>query len=221
MENENAEYSEVRCKTLILGDEETGFINLKVSKIDDSPCLEIESNEGNEDSSITIGFNEGKPIIQLTSHDADKKENTISLSFNDDGLPIFELATNCTNEDGFDSGFSIGFSDGRPMLGLISNHDEQTSIASLFIDDQEISHLVLANERIKGGLVAMRAGNDGASLIVANYKDIIDAADGQLRGKGILLVNNSELTLMDIKGHTIGGRNIQEENNSSKGENNE
>lgn len=123
MRNENVEYNEVRCKNLIIGDEETGYINLKVNQIDDSPCLEIQSNDGNEDSSITIGYKDGTPIISLI--------------------------TKRTNQ-------------------------EPT-----------------------------------------------DETESQKRREGILLVNNSEATLMDIKGQKIGSRNLKKENTYPEGESNE
>lgn len=220
MENGNVEYNEVKCKNLILGDEETGFINLKVSKIDDSPAIEINPNDGNEDSSIRIGFKDGRPILSLTSHDADKKKNTICFTFNDQGMPTFELITNVIDEDNFDSGFAVGFSEGQPLLGLISKQDEHTSIASLYIDE-DVTHFVLSNRSKNGGFISMKVDSDDSSIVIRDYEELTDETESQKKNKGIYLINNSEVTLIDVNGQVIGGRNIQKEKSPSEGESNE
>lgn len=222
MENENVEFNEVRCKNLVLGDEETGFINLKVTKIDESPAIEINPNDGNEDSSITIGFEKGRPRLTLTSHDINKNRNTICLSFTDDGMPSIEIIGNHSNDLEFDSAIAMSLLDGLPLLGLLTKptkDDEIKSIAVISITEKDQANLLISNNSIKGGFIALRVENDGGAIII-NNKESTDENKSQEIGKGILLVNNSEMTAIDIKGQTIGGRNTQEKS-SSEGESSE
>ena len=222
MGNENVEFNEVRCKNLILGDEDTGLINLKVNKIDDSPFLEIEANDGNEDSSITIGFKDGKPILTLSTNKTNEDEHIITLYFDEEGMPITEMRVK-DKEKKYGNQIALGLdSDGTPILALASEPEQDKSVlACLFITESAEAVLFLKNDKIKGGSIAIKADDDGGFISIGRNEDSTDETDSQKKSQGILLVNNSEITLMDIKGHTIGGKNIKEENKLSKGDNNE
>lgn len=219
MGNENVEFNEVRCKTLILGDEETGFINLKVSNIDNFPAIEINPNDGNEESSIRLGFQNGRPILLLTNNESEKIEAYIKLSFDEEGMPAIEIPIE-NNEEKHESVLLLGFNTkGCPVLGLASKRNQIQSMAALHIDDEDAVHLVLSNEGIKEELIILSVDNDGSAIIIKTKEESTD--EKQKRDKGILLVNNSKMTLMNVKGQIIGGRNIQEKKNSPKGESND
>ena len=222
MENEDVEFNEVRCKTLILGDEETGFINLKVSKIDDSPAIEINPNEGDEDSSIIIGFKDGRPILNLITNKTNEKRHIITLHFDEGGMPIMEMGTQYA-ENKYENLIGLGLShEGTPVLILSSEVDQDTFVAAgLIITEDGQASLVLRHENVKGGNIVIRVDDDGGGIIMETNEDSTDQTDSTKLSKGILLVNNSKVTLMDIKGQTIGSKNKQEEKSSSEGESNE
>ncbi len=210
MRNENVEYNEVRCKNLIIGDEETGYINLKVNQIDDSPCLEIQSNDGNEDSSITIGYKDGTPIISLITNRTDEKKHIIKLSFDENYMPIMELGIQ-DDEEKYDNVIGIGLTDkGTPSLALSSDLDQDTSVvAGLSINEKGQAYLVLNNESVKGGSITVGVDDDGGVITIRTNQEPTDETESQKSREGILLVNNSEVTLMDIKGQKIGSRNLK------------
>lgn len=221
MENENVEFNEVKCKNLILGDEETGFINLKVSKIDDSPVIEINPSDSNEENSITIGFKDGRPILRLTSNEADNKKSVISLYFDDKSRAIVEIFIG-NNEEDYDSALVMGIgTEGTPMLGMNSKHYENNSIVGLNINEEGAAQLLLSNRSIKGGFISMMVDNDDSFIVIKNYEELTDETESQKKSKGIYLVNNSDVTLIDVNGQVIGGRNTQKKNSSSEGKSNE
>lgn len=222
MGNENVEFNEVRCKNLILGDEQTGYINLTVNKIDESPFLEIKPNDGNEDSSITIGYKDGKPILTLTTNKTNEKKHIIKLYFGDGDMPIMEMGAQ-EDETNYDNLIALGLTDdGTPLLAMATEFEEDTSVvAGLFINEKGHANLVLKNESVKGGWIVIRADDDGGGILMRTNEDPSVENESQKTNRGILLINSSKVTLMDIKGQTIGGKNIQEENTSSGGESNE
>lgn len=222
MGNESVEFNEIRCKTLTLGDEETGFINLKVNKIDDSPCLEIESDEANEDSSITIGYQDGKPIISLLTNKNNEKKHIIKLQFDESSMPTIETAIQ-DDEENYDQLSALGLTpEGTPGLIMITKPNQDTCVLTgILISKNGEACLLLSNENVKGGRIAIRVDDDGGGISIRTNQDSTDKTDSQKRSEGIILVDNSEVTFMDIKGYVIGGKKNLKENTSTEGKSNE
>ena len=222
MKNENVEFNEIRCKKLILGDEEAGFINLKVSNIDNSPVIEMTPVDGNEESSITIGFKNGTPILNLITNKTIEKQHIIKLHFDEDGLPIMEMGIQ-DHEENYDNIVALGLvNEGTPLLLLGSDSDQDPYVvAGLLINENGHANLILKNNSVKGGDITLRVDDDGGGIVMRTSEDTTNRDESKTSNKGITLINTTKMTFMDIKGQTIGGINIQEEKSSSKGESNE
>ena len=67
VENENVEFNEVRCKKLVLGDEETGVLYISMTGDEGNSGLKITQSEEDNGNNIIIGFSDGKPTIILNS----------------------------------------------------------------------------------------------------------------------------------------------------------
>ena len=116
MSNENVKCNEIQCNKIILGNEETGHIELSVSKEEESTALIL--SQGSDLGKIVMSFKSGKPSLSIFSTGGDK-EGAIEIGFTDAGIPLLNLIGERV-EDKDPNAVTVGFdSDGTPMLSSL------------------------------------------------------------------------------------------------------
>lgn len=194
MENKNVEYNEIRCNKLIVGDRETGFVMLSVSKEERSPALTLSLTHEDHKAGVVIGFRDGAPTLGLINENGEKK-GSIAIGFGDGELPTLTFYSEDA-ADGKARNITLGVDDdGFPSLFLSAPSDKGRSIVNLGIDDIS-SYLALIGRSVDGSNIVLRSSNEEAGIILTS-SDRLKAEEEIL---GILLISNSEGSVINIEG---------------------
>ena len=193
MSSEKVEYNEIRCNKLVLGNEETGFVELGVIDNQGSPNLVLSQNLEATESAIILGFNDGIPTIELLNIDGGEMKSFIGFRFTNNGYPILNMSKKSDageSRDVVDLGFN---SEGYPTLFLLNSSGEDDAVVSLRVDDNGCVSLFLTNENVKGANVVLRVDKDAACMITGTNDRIKNE-----KNQGVLILtgpNGSSLSL--------------------------
>ena len=165
MSDENVEFNEIRCNTLILGNKDTGTISLRIDDEDGTPNLFISG--GDEEQGIYLGFNNDSPVLAFVNKNG-KREGVIGLKFNDEGYPVLTLSRKRDENENVNE-VKLGFDEsGDAVLRLSNGQNEDSAVVSLSVDDDGSIFLFLANRNVKGGNIFFSVDKTDAGIAITS-----------------------------------------------------
>ena len=194
MKDENVEFNEIRCNRLILGNEETGVIDLKIDEEDGTPKLGI-FNDADSGKGIFIGFSDGVPTLSFVNKDG-KECGIIRLTFNDEGSPVFHLIKERDeNEDVTEIKLGIN-SDGDAVLRLSNGQNEDRGFVFLSADRDRSLSLMLVNRNIKGGNIIFGVDKANAGMLMTST----DRLKNEDAPWGVSIATGVEESKLEVEG---------------------
>ena len=201
MSNENAEFNEIRCNKLVLGNEETGIIELGVRKSGESTAL-VVSQRGAK-GSIYIDFDNGRPALYLSNGESEESDGMIALSFNDEGFPKLILAGKMV-EGEIENSIFLGLAqDASPRLYLSDDRKGKESYIVLGSSGNDKLYLTLANQGPEGGIIFLNAAAAFASIGMSSNSQLDDEDRGTDERWGVLIANRSDGSELNVEGESF------------------
>lgn len=139
MTNGNVEFNEVRCKKLVLGDDESGVFHLSVIGNREKPQLMITDSEGNSSGAVYIKFVDGMPTLYLEGED-----NGIQLRVNSNGAVDFQIGKNGSEEM---SNIVLGIGDENEAFLFITNGKSKGGIISMLAGEEDATVMLTSEDR--------------------------------------------------------------------------
>lgn len=194
MKDGNAEFNEIRCDRLVVGDKEKGFVVITVDEENEGPVLILSSKDANE--GIVLGFKDGVPTLGMHTMEAKKNTALVELKLNEEGIPMLNLSKK-GNEDKSVSEVNLGFNDnGDPRLFLSDRSGSKSKFIDMGIDDGGGIFLRIINREIEGGNFILRVDDDSAVMVMSS-----EARSKIGEGSwGIAIGTSSEESLIGIEG---------------------
>lgn len=198
MKDENVEFNEIRCNKLILGNEETGIIELGVSTDNGSTQLVISQRDAK--GRIYIDFDNGSPGLYISYNEGGKLSGMVALSFNNEGFPRFTLGGRI-EEDKVDNSISLELAeDASPRLSLIDDRNGRQSNILLGTGGNGRLYLSLANTGAEGGIIFLNTADDYASIGMSSSKQLADEDKSSDERWGVLISNRSDGSEVSVEG---------------------
>ena len=207
MTNGNVEYNEVRCKTILLGSEETGFIQLSVTEDPDdsptmSPTLSIFDPNNDKPAGVGIQFIDGHPTLtlQVRNEKNDSLKSIILLMFDEKGLPFLQI-NNHDETGAIIKNITLGLMDDEfPRLHFSSNEKNSESFMRMGLGKHGEPHILMINEDLKGGNIFVIADKDEAAMMLTSRDRLANQDSKTGDTWGILMVQGPEQSMINVEG---------------------
>lgn len=198
--NENVEFNEVHCKKLVLGDEKTGFITLKVNGVEGVfTSLSVESSQDKNSGEVQIEFHNGIPRLRLANRAEDMNKGDIVLAFGKEGNPylLIEIEDGGKSEKSIMLGISVS---GQPRLFLLNEEGEEDTSVSMGTYTDGSPFVMLVNENLDGGNIVLWTNDDGANISISSAERIKKSLENPKDAIGLLLASNKNASRLLIEG---------------------